>query len=40
MEFSTFNFLVLVSFGLLVIVTGGVLYLSYCDWWGTLSDSH
>jgi hypothetical protein len=32
MEFSAFNFLVLVSFGLLVVVTGGVLYLTALDW--------
>lgn len=32
MEFSLVNILVLVAFGLLVVVTGGVIYLTLSDW--------
>ncbi|MCS6814973.1 MAG: hypothetical protein NZ772_15570 [Cyanobacteria bacterium] len=31
-EISTINVLVLMAFGLLVIVTGGVAYLTLADW--------
>jgi hypothetical protein len=31
-EISVFNVLVLVAFGLLVTVTGGVVYLTLTDW--------
>ncbi|MBD2082913.1 hypothetical protein [Leptolyngbya sp. FACHB-17] len=32
MEFTVFNTLVLVAFGLLLSVTGGVIYLTLADW--------
>lgn len=31
-EISTMNVLVLMAFGLLIIVTGGVAYLTLADW--------
>ncbi|MGE5658377.1 MAG: hypothetical protein ACM37W_17370 [Actinomycetota bacterium] len=32
MEFSAINVLILIAFGLLVVVTGGVAYLTAADW--------
>lgn len=32
METSVLNVLVLVAFGLLIIITGGVTYLTFADW--------
>ncbi|MBE9012158.1 hypothetical protein IQ250_18320 [Pseudanabaenaceae cyanobacterium LEGE 13415] len=32
MEFTVFNTLVLLAFGLLLAVTGGVAYLTLADW--------
>lgn len=32
MEFTVFNTLVLVAFGLLITLTGGVIYLTLADW--------
>lgn len=32
MEFTVFNTLVLLAFGLLLAVTGGVVYLTLADW--------
>ncbi|MGG6267677.1 hypothetical protein ACQ4M3_11535 [Leptolyngbya sp. AN03gr2] len=32
MEFTVFNTLVLIAFGLLLTLTGGVIYLTLADW--------